>query len=291
MREIENSGKALSVSFIQSFPWGDSHATGTKIMVITNNDNQQADYLAGYLAQKASALADFGMEKPQTLETAIKELPRDFTKPYIWAESADNPGGGGAGDSTHVLRELLAHNISPAAIGYIYDPQNVEKAFQIGVGNRHEFSIGGHFCEFSGEPFVIDAEVISIDYNAFQMFAGTKISLGRAALLRANNLDIIVATIRKQTLGPDLFLRMGVNLAKKRVIVVKSSRHYETEFSYLAERLVTLDTPGVLDLNLARLPYKYFDKSRILNPKSIGRQYPIYTTNFKYTDNMELQEQ
>jgi microcystin degradation protein MlrC len=262
MRELEADGAVLSASLIHSFPWGDSSSMGTRVYVLTDNAPDVAQSIAQALAQQAAEIAPDGMARPLDLDGALSQLPETPTKPTIWAESADNPGGGAGGDATFVLRYILERSIGPAALGYLFDPAAVEQAFALGVGATASFTVGGRSSPLAGAPVALEAEVMALEPKAFQTFAGATVSVGRAARLRHGDLDIVLISHRTQTLGPDLFDRLGVDLSQKRVVAVKSSRHYEAEFSGRASALITLDSPGVLDLDILGRPFRRLDRQR-----------------------------
>ncbi|HEX4182807.1 MAG TPA: MlrC C-terminal domain-containing protein, partial [Caulobacteraceae bacterium] len=46
-----------------------------------------------------------------------------------------------------------------------------------------------------------------------------------------------------------------VDLEGKRMVVVKSSRHFETGFALIADLVLPVATPGTLQMDFASLPY------------------------------------
>ena len=52
--------------------------------------------------------------------------------PVILADSQDNPGGGGSGDTTEILRELVEQGAQQALVGVINDAAAAAKAHQAG---------------------------------------------------------------------------------------------------------------------------------------------------------------
>ncbi len=64
---------------------------------------------------------------------------------------------------------------------------------------------------------------------------------------------------RCQVFSTDAFTNIGVDLADKRVVVVKSSQQFYTSFSQIAAEVRYVSTPGALDLDFARIPYQRRD--------------------------------
>jgi microcystin degradation protein MlrC len=82
-------------------------------------------------------------------------------------------------------------------------------------------------------------------------------SLGAAAALRVGGIDIVVNSIRQQVFSPECFSQMGIDLARKRLVVVKSTRHFRARFDPIATDTLFCDTPGALNGNLAGLPFRH----------------------------------
>jgi microcystin degradation protein MlrC len=264
MQHWERSGRALTVSLIHGFPWGDTADLGTRALVITDNDPAGADRLAAELAAAAQTLA---LERPLEtipLDHALRELARYHSagSPIVWADTADNPGGGAAGDSTYVLAALLERGEAGVCLGPLWDPMAVDVAFNVGVGGQTPLRLGGKAGPLSGAPLDVHAEVLALADDASQTFAGARLPLGRAAALRCKGVDVVVATQRDQARGTDLFTNLGIELLDKRLIVVKSSQHFYESFAKIAGRIVYLGCPGSLQSDLKSYAYQHVSRPR-----------------------------
>jgi microcystin degradation protein MlrC len=264
MQHWERSGRALTVSLIHGFPWGDTADLGTRALVICDDDPAGADGLAAELAAAAQSLALGRPLETTPLDHALEELARDHTAalPIVWADTADNPGGGAAGDSTYVLAALLERGAAGICLGPLWDPMAVEVAFNAGVGGQTPLRIGGKAGPLSGAPLDVHAEVLALADDAWQTFAGARFPLGRAAALRCAGVDVVVTTERDQARGTDLFTNLGIEPLQKRLIVVKSSQHFYASFAQIAGRIVYLDCPGSLQSDLKSYPYQHVSRPR-----------------------------
>jgi microcystin degradation protein MlrC len=54
---------------------------------------------------------------------------------------------------------------------------------------------------------------------------------------------------------PDAFTGLGINLADKRLVVVKSSVHFRAGFEADADHVWSVVTPGALRTDFAAMPY------------------------------------
>ena len=80
--------------------------------------------------------------------------------------------------------------------------------------------------------------------------------MGLTVWLRHRGIDILVNTLRAQVYGTDLLTGCGIDLKSKRLIVVKSSTHYEASFRPIADHLWHVTGPGALSIDFAALPYQ-----------------------------------
>ncbi len=88
--------------------------------------------------------------------------------------------------------------------------------------------------------------------------AGVSIDLGRCALVEVGGLQIAVASVRTQIVGPEYLQHFGLDPRAARCLVVKSRGHFRAGFEPLIspERIFEVDAPGLATPNLARLPWK-----------------------------------
>lgn len=76
-----------------------------------------------------------------------------------------------------------------------------------------------------------------------------------AADRTARGLDLVLISERQQVIGTDLFTGLGIDLAARRAIVVKSSQHFHAAFAPLASEVHYADTPGLLRIDMENLPF------------------------------------
>jgi microcystin degradation protein MlrC len=179
--------------------------------------------------------------------------------PVVIADGADNPGGGAACDSTFLLQALIERRAERVAIGMLWDPQACAIATDAGVGARLRLRIGGKVGPMSGPPVDVEAEVLAVREDAMQRGMTGELTerLGLAVAVRAGGIDIVLNSVRQQVFSTECFTELGVDLASKAVVVVKSIQHFRASFDRIAASTLACGAPGTLDLNLANLPYRH----------------------------------
>jgi microcystin degradation protein MlrC len=81
------------------------------------------------------------------------------------------------------------------------------------------------------------------------------VPLGDAALIRLGGIEVVLISKRTQALGTDLFTGFGVDLAKKKIIVVKSTNHFYAAFSKVAKQVLYVDSGGPIPRDHRAVPY------------------------------------
>jgi microcystin degradation protein MlrC len=254
---LEGKDGILSISVTHGFAWGDVPDMGSKVLVYSDGDAAKGRRLAQRLADELTGMRDaLGVPYPD-IDTALDSALAFDGGPVVLADGADNPGGGAAGDSTFVLKRLLDRGIGNACLGPLWAPGAVRIAFDAGVGAKLGLRVGGKIGPLSGDPLDLQVSVQALHAEMTMTgLSNTPTAMGDCALIETAGVQIVLATIRNQAMGTDLFTQLGVDLAAKKIIVVKSSQHFYASFSKLAKQVIYVGAPGAVTVDLKTLPYR-----------------------------------
>ena len=178
----------------------------------------------------------------------------------VIADTQDNPGGGGPGDSTGMLRELMAQQARGAVIGAIIDPDTATLAQTLGAGATARFSIGGKRNP-GDKPVEVEARVIMVNQGSWTgsgpMKAGMTVNLGTVALLETINEGVLIAIASKpaQTVDRSIFAHLGLVPEALPIIVLKSSVHFRADFTPLASHILVAVAPGPVAIDLEPMAF------------------------------------
>ena len=257
--EWEAGDGVLDVAFVHGFPHTDYPDIRTSVLATTNGDPDMARRAAQDVARRIwERRSEFVIDLPDA-PTAIAQALASNTLPVVIAEVSDNPGGGGPGDGTHLLRALLEANPEASCFGFIYDPATAIQAANRGVGETVRVRLGGRSDNMHGEPIEADAYVKAITDGRFiystPMGAGTLADLGPMVRLVIGNVDVLVSSVRTQTLDSEVFLLHGIDVTRYRIVCLKSQQHFRAGFAHLAGQIIRCDTPGSTSSNLSTMPF------------------------------------
>ena len=82
--------------------------------------------------------------------------------------------------------------------------------------------------------------------------------------------------------APAGFSHLGLDPSARRALVVKSSNHFQAFFKPIAGEVAYVSTPGAIDFDFARLPYRRLSKPfypRWADPFSATPQSPPEETH------------
>lgn len=270
------TGPILSVSLAHGFPWADVEDVGTRVLVYADGDEAAAVAVANDVAdslyrQRNALLPDY-----PDVEESLDRLDRSNGQ-VVLGDFADNPGGGAPGDSTFMLRAMLERGLGDAVIGAFWDPLVAQVCAEAGVGAIVNVRLGGKCGPSSGDPIDLEVEVKGVVENHSAGVFGQRQPMGRSVWLHSSGIDIAVCSIRTQVYERDAFTGLGIPLAGRRLVVVKSSNHYQAGFQAGADHLWHVTSPGALRLDFANMPYTkrapdYFP--RTADPRAAGAPRP-----------------
>jgi microcystin degradation protein MlrC len=274
LRQLEVEGTVLSASIVHGFLWGDVPDMGTQVLVYADGDATRAaavaEELRDALVARREALAAPLPPLDEALDQALAQ-----PGPVVLADSADNPGGGAAGDSTFVLRRLIERGIGDVALGPLWDPVAVSIAFEAGLGATLPLRVGGKVGPDSGDPVDAVWQVDALARNLMMTgLSGTPAAMGDCALVRTGGVQVVLTSVRNQAVDTDLFEQLGCLLHQKRLVVVKSSHHFYESFSRVARATVYADVRGALTQTPGHLVYRKVRRPRWpLDPQPAARPH------------------
>ncbi len=251
---LEGKDGVLSISIAHCFPYADVPEMGARILVVTNNRRDYGDQLARALADEFFAMRGKTQPDYHTPDEAIDIALKD-TGPVVVADPSDNPGGGAPGDSTVILRRLIERGVTGAALAPIWDPMAVRMCFMAGEGGKLRLRFGGKTAPTSGQPIDALVTVKKLAREATQTFVDAKVPMGDCAAIDLGGIEVVLITKRTQALGSDMFTGMGVAIAGKRIVVVKSTNHFHAAFAPLASRVLYCDSGGPIPRDHRQVPY------------------------------------
>ena len=172
----------VELAFCFGFPYADFVGCGAAVAAFAETQataDAAADaFLAFVNAQERHFVQDTLSSAAAVAEA--KRLAAGARRPVVLADTQDNPGGGGHGDTTELLAELVRQGAKGAVVCLINDAESVAACVAAGVGATVDLSLGG---KSDGMPFACSAVVERLTDGVFTltgpMGAGQSRQFGR----------------------------------------------------------------------------------------------------------------
>lgn len=259
----EKTPGALAVSINAGFGNADIKDVGPTVLVTYDGDEAKhrafAESLCDDIWDTRFDVINYYMPVEEAAE--IAKAHRRDKGPIIIADYADNPGGGGYGDSTNLLKALLDAGIEDAAFGPMVDPQAALELHKHKVGARVKIRLGGKTDpRFGGSPLDLEGDLKLISDGTYTgdgpMIGKLTLSFGPSAVLRVGGIDILVVTEASQMLDLQQFRAFGIDPAARTVVALKSMQHFRAAFEPIADKVIVCDSGALCTTYLDRLPYR-----------------------------------
>lgn len=255
--QAEREPGVLACTVFHGFPYADVSQAGTSIVTVTSGATWIADEVNARLAAWLWRERDRFLCDRIEPAHAVAWPGAGDGGPVVIGDAGDNPGGGGCGDGTYLLRSVLDSGVR-ACFATLCDPDAVAMATRAGLGAVIALDLGGRHGNFSGPPVPVTATVRALtDGKAVRQSvrAGTVADFGPSARLAVGNTDVIVATNRLQVFDPGPLLLHGADPRQYDLIAVKSAHHFRSGFAGLGSDFITADAPGLTTRQIESLPF------------------------------------
>ena len=271
--EWERKPGVIDCTFFHGFSHTDIRPMGSTVVAIANGDVELARQAARDVAAHVWTNREkFRLRQPAP-EEALRQALESPGGPIVINDTSDNPGGGGPGDGTRLLGPMLAMNLpgeverrepgayqAAACFAHIWDPEAAAAAQAAGVGATIRLRLGGKYDDRHGAPLAVTALVKCLSDGRFvrqsPMGRGMHVNLGKMARLVIGGMDVLVGSLRGQTLDAEVYLLHGIDVARYKIVALKSSHHFRAGLEPIAKRIINADDDGLSQLDLTRFPYR-----------------------------------
>lgn len=246
------------VQFIPGFPLADIYDSGPTILAY-GRTQAQADHAADLLCARVESARQAFQGKLLSISEAIAAIQAHPERLTILADTQDNPGGGGTGDTTDILHALVEQSVRDVCVGIVCDPDFARAAHGAGTGHRFQGALGGRSGTGAG-PLIGEFQVLATGDGHFTgtgpFYLGCNMDLGLMTRVRVGTVEILVSSKKQQAADQAMFRHLGADPAQYRVLVLKSSVHFRADFAALANEILVVAAPGENTADLHTLTYR-----------------------------------
>ncbi len=258
--------KIINVSVQGNFAFGNYPKNGMSVIATTRGDQAAADAAAREIAAELWRRRGELVARLTTIDTAaemLKAACADSSKPaLLFADCADNPGGGARGNTTAILRAFLDAGVDRTAFAIHFDPALAAEAHALGVSATFTAHLNRDETHPDSAKLSASAQVMALSDGRIVgrrgQLANRTFDCGATAWLRLEGrIDVVFVSIRHQCMEPRMLEHLGIDLRTLRGLVVKSRGHFRAGFDdiYSDSQIFEVDGPGLATPMLKRVPF------------------------------------
>ena len=248
-QRLEKSYGIPDISVFPVQPWLDTPELGTSI-VITATSQSTARKVAQELAETWYAQRNEWATRVHSWQKIELCLRQKQSLPWILVDSADATTGGSTGRSAELLCHLLPlkQNLPGTILLWVVDPASVQAANR----NLTQFTIGDQAIELNANvQWTGEGRYIARGRS----YTGQEFCMGKAAVLKAGQLLVVVTTLPSLGADPAFYECVGLVPDDALAVHTKSLAGWKAGYSALPGRGLVFDGAGYTTLNFERLPY------------------------------------
>ncbi|PIB32704.1 M81 family metallopeptidase [Maribacter sp. 4G9] len=252
--EVADQEGVIDAAIWIGYAWADEPRNHAVVMV-TGDDKEKVTQGAEKLANAFWEVRnEFEFVAPVgTLEESLALALKSGKKPFIISDMGDNPTAGGAGDVTWTLQQILnrpefkSENGPSLIYASIPGPELVEKALDVGVGNKVTAKVGAAVDDRFAPPLEITGTIEVIKEGDRDAEVEVVVKVG--------SVHVIVTKKRKPYHLKNDFTDLGLKPTESDIVVVKIGYLVPELYDMRGDWIMAL-TPGGVDQDLERLGYK-----------------------------------
>lgn len=274
IEEIISKNSLIDLSIWMGFPWADEERCHA-VTVCIGTDKEKVEKCAKDVANEMWENKDnFKFVGPtDTIENALITALKSNKIPFFISDTGDNPGAGGSGDTNIVLRELLKINKinevkKNILLASIVDKESICQIYKHDISEDLSIDLGGKIDQDFGKPINITVNIV----NKFTDSLG-----GKCALIRHNNISIIITEKRIQYGSLEKFNNAGIESFSEFEIIIVKIGYLEPDLNKGAKGWVMALTDGSVCQDINKL--KFYKLKRPIFPMDEDFYYnPVIKT-------------
>ena len=259
-------------SFCMGFPAADFPECGPHIWSYGERAHEALETMRSLVDVRANWTLQL-LSPQDAVKRGIALYESSPNQPVVIADTQDNPGAGADGNTTGMLRALLALQVGRrypgrVALGMLCDAEAARHAHAAGEGAILTLTLGHAVRTFDGSPsdpsLEVTAKVRRLASGKCRlqgpMMTGVEVDLGPSACLEVDGVLVAVISGKAQLLDRQMLAMVGIHAQEQALIVVKSSNHFRADFAPIASHILVAKASGPMAADPGDLPWRNLDR-------------------------------
>jgi microcystin degradation protein MlrC len=258
-RRAEEQPGVVSASVFLVGSYIDVPEMGSSAVIVADGDSALAEREATALAEAFWAAREEYRVETLTVSEAVRRGRTVDGGPVLLLDTADTTGGGAAGDSVHLLRELLALDVHEQALCSVVDPAAAARCHTAGVGASVSLQLGHSLDPRWGSPLAVVGRVAGLSDGAFRysggVYGGTAVSMGPSAVVEIGSIRVLVNSQATYEWGGEQYRALGLIPEQAKFVGVKNMMNFRFAYGDAMKAYYVLDLPGPTPPDMRSLPF------------------------------------
>ena len=253
-------GRVLDISLFPVQPWLDVPELGLGVLVVTDDDPDNALLIAEELAYQVwRRRGRMVTPRIMTPSAAFANARLSSTRPFVMAHTADCPTAGASGDDPIMVAEAAQYGADLTVMHSLLDPRAARRLADE-VGNPVRLEVGGAYNP-AARPVSLEGTVANAGGGTYRLtghsHTGMEVSMGEWAVVTSGSHHLLISSQPSITGDPATWRHAGLEPDMTDVLVVRSCSDYRPNFPASAPEAITLDLPGASTPRLESLRFQH----------------------------------
>ncbi len=253
--ELEKTPGVIDISIHMGFYGTNAPSQGFSVVCTTDDDRELAERLAKQVAEAAWKKRREYIVELVSIDDAVERALQQ-SAPIGLIDEADDPAGGGSGDSVAILRGMIAGGARAGGVAAIKDTLVARQMAAAGLGAELEVSLGAKTDSLHGDPLTLGGTVRLIHRDPLPMehWSGTTYDVGLVCVLDVDGILVVVSERKIVTENIDIFEILGFDVRAMQLAVFKGlGLHIRQALKGKIETFMPVDAIGVTHPDVSKL--------------------------------------
>jgi len=180
--------------------------------------------------------------------------------PILLLDTADTTGGGAEGDSSDLVRDLLAAGVTEPCLAMVVDPQAAQACRRAEAGREVTLHLGHQQDPTWGRPLAVTGRMVRLVEGDFQytggILGGSWATMGPSAVLAVGPVQVLIMTYPTYDWADEQYRAAGLDPRQAKFVGVKNMMNYRRAYGAVMKAAFVLDLPGPTPADLRGLPFR-----------------------------------
>ncbi len=259
-RQAEKIAGILSVSVFFVGSYIDVKDVGCSVLVLADGDRDLATTTARELAGTFFAQRQQYLVEMVDVADAVRRGREVDGGPVLLLDTSDTTGGGAAGDSIGLVRELLSAGLHEPTVAMVVDPAAARRCHELGEGTSTLLKVGHSMDPRWGQPLAMTVHVDRVFDGRFLyrggIFGGRPASMGPSAVVSVGPLRLLVQSVPTYDWEDEQYQAAGLMAAREKFVGVKNMMNFRRAYGAMARAVFVLDLPGPTPADMRMLTFE-----------------------------------